>query len=150
MLICPLQPPKALVFAFKTYFLYPTFQCTLPPDPLLSCLALVGVGAEAGTRSLILTDATLISFVTSGDLLSLSESQPVCPPPSPACWQLRRVSERKVLGSAQPHSNCSINRGDTPASAPPSSPHPHPSTFRVLPAPGHRCPLLSLPPPPPH
>ena len=26
MLVCPLQPPKALLFAFKTYFLYPTFS----------------------------------------------------------------------------------------------------------------------------
>ena len=52
MPVCPLQLQKALVFAFKMYFLYSTLQCTPPPGPLLSRLA-VG-GAEAETRSLIL------------------------------------------------------------------------------------------------
>lgn len=53
--------------------------------------------------------AALISFVTLGELLNLSESQPICLLPLQVVGKLKRDSGCKVLGFGQHHSNCSIN-----------------------------------------
>lgn len=123
---------------------------TSRPASFLSCTGVVGGGQRWEPGASYSPNATLTSFVTSGELLSLSESQPMCPPPSPACWQLRLVSERKALGSVQPYSNCSINRAETPAFVSPLLPPP--PTFYIQSPSGSRTqtsPTLPAPTPTP-